>query len=291
MEPSSRPLSRYVWLHGGELVGYGETLTVTATADTEGDYTCKVFGAGSSSVSSDPATLSLLRAPTVLLEPSKTAVEGEDVLLGCRLAPPVAPDTTLLWLRGDEPVAEESPKVNLIPSAGALGLLIRGVAEEDWGRWTCFASNTVGTDHAEVELVMEGIDYIYIALLLNMVAALSLFGVVLVCRRVSRSNVELMEATKQQLREDSPIYKTDDSRLLEHLLVGDTRLPIYSSNRVSASSTMADVSSIEGDVSMPDNEVSRLSCADRDISMMTDISILSAEENATFETEPNEAAA
>ena len=53
-----------------------------------------------------------------------------------------------------------------------------------WHRWVCFASNSLGTDYGSVELVEESAQYLALLLAANILAAASLCGVVLVCRRI-----------------------------------------------------------------------------------------------------------
>jgi hypothetical protein len=220
----------------------------------EGAYICKVFGAGLHGVSSEPARLALQRAPRLLLAPVRAAAPGRDVLLSCGLeAGTAGPGTRLLWLRGEEPVAEDSLRRRLVPSPGGLGLLLSSVGEGDWGRWGCFASNSVGTDFREIDLVAEGDFQVYLAVALNLLAGLSLVAAVLLCRRFRQSNVELMEREKRRTLGEPG---GQAGGVLGQLLVGD---PAYMSgqhlggkqrySQVSTASTLADICSLGGDSS------------------------------------------
>ena len=249
---------------------------------------CKAFGTNSSSVTSTPpASLSLLKAPQVLLESVKTASMGSDVVFSCQVVGPVSPDTTLLWLRGEEPVGEESEHIRLISSAEGLGLLLKGVTQKDLGRWGCFSSNEIGTDYKEIELIEESNNLVRLALFLNILAAISLFSVVLVCKRLRRGNVELMEKEKLKVQleeeEERPILKGGgDNGTLHQLLPG---FP-YKGPQMSASSTMVDVSSLESEHSgfqyVANRSIgsSTFTDVDMDCSVLTNLSLLSEDENS-----------
>ena len=291
---------RYVWIRKSshQLVGYGPNLSLPASAETEGLYMCKAFGTNSSSVTSTPASLALLKAPQVLLESVKTAPMGGDVVFNCQVAEPVSPDTTLLWLHGEEPVGEENGHIRLISSPEGLGLLLRGVTQKDLGRWGCFSSNQVGTDYKEIELMEESDNLVSLAVFLNILAALSLFSVVLVCKRLRRGNVELMEKEKLKLQvEESPIYKGGggDHSTLNQLLPGcHSKGFHYNEPQMSSSSTMVDISSLESDHSYQHAAhliganrsigSSTFSNVDMDHSVLTNISLLSEDENSEMET-------
>ena len=283
-----RSKPRYVWIRKSthELVGYGPNLSLPASAETEGFYMCKAFGTNSSSVTSTPASLALLRAPQLLLESVKTASMGSDVVFNCQVVGPVSPDTTLLWLRGEEPVGEESEHIRLISSPEGLGLLLKGVTQKDLGRWGCFSSNEVGTDYKEIELMEESNNLVRLALFLNILAAISLFSVVLVCKRLRRGNVELMEKEKLKVQleeEERPILKGGgDIGTLHQQLPG---FP-YKGPQMSASSTMVDVSSLESEHSgfqyVANRSIgsSTFTDVDMDCSVLTNLSLLSEDENS-----------
>ena len=230
---------RYVWIKKSsqQLVGYGPKLSLPASSETEGLYVCKAFGGNSTSVSSAPAPLAVLNAPKVILENKKTAVLGSDVVINCQVAGPVSPNTTLLWLQGEEPVGEQNEHIGLLRRPDGLSLLLRRVTREDLGKWVCFSSNEVGTDYKEVELTEESDNLIGLAIVLNILAALSLFGLFLVCKCLRKGNVEIMEKEKLKFQEESPIYKGGgDGGILNQLLPGC---------KISASSTMVDISSLQ----------------------------------------------
>lgn len=259
---------------------------------------CKAFGTNSSSVTSAPAPLALFKAPQVLLERVKTASMGSDVVFNCQVEAPVSPDTTLLWLQGEEPVGEENEHIRLISTPQGLGLLLRGVTKKDLGRWGCFSSNQVGTDYKEIELIEEGDNLVSLAVFLNILAAISLFAVVLVCKRLKRGNVEVMENEKLKLQEESsPIYKGgDDLGTLNHLLPGHHSKGLhFNGSQTSASSTMVDISSLDSDHSYQyvglieaDRSIrsgsSTFAGIDMDCSVLTSISLLSEEESSQKRT-------
>ena len=277
---------RYVWIKKSsqQLVGYGPKLSLPASSETEGLYVCKAFGGNSTSVSSAPAPLAVLKAPKVILEDKKTAALGSDVVINCQVAGPVSPNTTLLWLQGEEPVGEQNEHIGLLRRPDGLSLLLRRVTREDLGKWVCFSSNEVGTDYKEVELTEESDILIGLAILFNILAALSLFGLFLVCKRLRKGNVELMEKEKLKFQEESPIYKGGgDSGILNQLLPGC---------KISASSTMVDISSLQSDQSYQDikwsSEENRRNDSSAytvmDCSNLTNVSLLS--EDDSFEKIP-----
>ena len=279
---------RYVWIRQSseQLVGSGPNLSLPASSETEGVYICKAFGTNSSSVTSSPASLALLKAPQILLEGVKTATLGSDVVLNCQLAAPVSPDTTLLWLHRQEPVGEENEHVGLLSSPGGLGLLLRGVTREDMGRWGCFSSNQLGTDYREIYLMEETDNLASLAVLLNILAALSLFAVVLICKRLRRGNVEMMEKEKLKLHTDnSPIYKGGDLGTLQHLLPSNQSNGLHNNwPQMSASSTMIDISSLKSDYSHQligaDSSIGPFTNFDMDSSVLTNMTLLSEGEKS-----------
>ena len=250
---------------------------------------CKAFGSNSSSVTSTPASLTLLKAPQVILESLKTASMGSDVVFNCQVAGPVSPDTTLLWLHEEEPVGEENEHIRLISSSGGLGLLLKGVTQKDLGRWGCFASNEVGTDYKEIELMEESDNLVRLALFLNILAAISLFIVVLVCKRLRRGNVEMMEKEKLKVQleeEERQIYMGEEvNGTLNQLLPGFN----YKGPQISASTTMEKISSLGSDHSGYQWAANRstdsysFTTVDMDCSALTTLSLLSEDENSPKE--------
>merc|ERR1712013_524611 len=60
-------------------------LKLTASEDTEDEYTCKVFVDGHDILTSETATLRILRKPEIVTEPVRYAKIGEDVILACKV--------------------------------------------------------------------------------------------------------------------------------------------------------------------------------------------------------------
>ena len=113
--------------------------------------------------------------------------------------------------------------------------------------------------------------------------SLSPFALFLVCKRLRKGNVELMEKEKLKFQEESPIYKGGgDSGILNQLLPGC---------KISASSTMVDISSLQSDQSYQDIKWSEENRRDdssaytvMDCSNLTSVSLLS--EDDSFEKIP-----
>ena len=97
------PLS-YEWFdNGGNSVGINaKTLTVVATAATEGDYYCKVTGGCFFRVS-NPATLSLYKATVInSIVGDATPCEGSDILLNADVTSEPSGTTSYQWMHGGE---------------------------------------------------------------------------------------------------------------------------------------------------------------------------------------------
>ena len=124
-----------------------------------------------------------------------------------------------------------------------------------------------------------------LAIVLNILAALSLFALSLVCKRLRKGNVEMMEKEKLKLQEESPIYRgggDSASGILNQLLPGC---------KISASSTMVDISSLQSDQSYQDIKWSEENRGNdssaytvMDCSNLTNVSLLS--EDDSFEKIP-----
>ena len=91
----------------------------------------------------------MLKAPKVILEDKKTAALGSDVVINCQVAGPVSPNTTLLWLQGEEPVGEQNEHIGLLRRPDGLSLLLRRVTKEDLGKWA------LGVNFLEVGLFLQ----------------------------------------------------------------------------------------------------------------------------------------
>lgn len=115
-----------------------------------------------------------------------------------------------------------------------------------WGSRT-----VLGTDYKQLELREDGWDYLSLALILNILAALSMVGLFVACRQFRRSNVEQMEREKMMYRGSELTYRDRELGVLDHLLGSDSvKQSNYTSgqylsprhSQISASSTLADIS-------------------------------------------------
>ncbi|NXG28679.1 PALLD protein, partial [Dromaius novaehollandiae] len=85
---------------------------------------------------------------------SQEVAEGTKVLLECRVAG--NPDPDVRWFcEGKE--LQNSPDIQIHSGSGGLhSLIIAEAFEDDTGRYTCLASNSVGSDSTSAEIFIEG---------------------------------------------------------------------------------------------------------------------------------------
>lgn len=87
-----------------------------------------------------------------MIQPQNTEVlVGESVTLECSATGHPPPRIT--WTRGDRTPLPEDPRVSITPSGG---LYIQNVAQGDSGEYTCFASNSVDSIHAQAFVIVQG---------------------------------------------------------------------------------------------------------------------------------------
>uniref|UniRef100_A0A8C4TM89 Palladin n=1 Tax=Falco tinnunculus TaxID=100819 RepID=A0A8C4TM89_FALTI len=85
---------------------------------------------------------------------SQEVAEGNRVLLECRVAGNPVPDVR--WFcEGKE--LQNSPDIQIHSASGGLhSLIIAEAFEDDTGRYTCLASNSIGSDSTSAEIFIEG---------------------------------------------------------------------------------------------------------------------------------------
>ncbi|NXD07439.1 PALLD protein, partial [Nothocercus nigrocapillus] len=85
---------------------------------------------------------------------SQEVAEGTKVLLECRVAG--NPDPYVRWFcEGKE--LQNSPDIQIHSGSGGLhSLIIAEAFEDDTGRYTCLASNSIGSDSTSAEIFIEG---------------------------------------------------------------------------------------------------------------------------------------
>uniref|UniRef100_A0A663M9V8 Palladin n=1 Tax=Athene cunicularia TaxID=194338 RepID=A0A663M9V8_ATHCN len=85
---------------------------------------------------------------------SQEVAEGNKVLLECRVAGNPVPDVR--WFcEGKE--LQNSPDIQIRSGSGGLhSLIIAEAFEDDTGRYTCLASNSIGSDSTSAEIFIEG---------------------------------------------------------------------------------------------------------------------------------------
>uniref|UniRef100_A0A8C3LCJ6 Palladin n=1 Tax=Chrysolophus pictus TaxID=9089 RepID=A0A8C3LCJ6_CHRPC len=107
---------------------------------------CHPFSNAEDGQSSPPRFIQKLR--------SQEVAEGNKVLLECRVAGNPVPDVR--WFcEGKE--LQNSPDIQIHSGSGGLhSLIIAEAFEDDTGRYTCLASNSLGSDSTSAEIFIEG---------------------------------------------------------------------------------------------------------------------------------------
>lgn len=222
------PAPRYIWVRGqtSELVGVGESLTLTVSASTEGEYACKAVSGDHQPHTSNTARLVMKRKPRIQAETTKTAGRGKDVLLSCRVSN-AFPGTEVVWANKDLPLEIVGDKFNIVEAHNedtyeiSSDLIITKLGPEDFKEYGCFASNELGSEYLTVELVEEtSSSHFAITVVVNLLGAVAiLILLVWLWLRRRRSNVEFMEEQKRRAYLNHPeIYKNKDKGVLDKLL-------------------------------------------------------------------------
>ena len=151
----SNPSPTYLWTRHRHdtLESVSQNFTVIASEFTEKTYVCKVFADGHKIVSSLPATLVLLRRPTIYTDMIRMAKVGGSLVLSC-LVDSNANSTAMLWTRNNDPVDMETGKYRVTKTSNGRKhtsvLVIDHMESSDFGNYGCFAVNEVGKDYARI---------------------------------------------------------------------------------------------------------------------------------------------
>jgi len=187
------PKPSYVWVKGSpeEIVGVSPTLVLTATEDTEDQYSCKVFVEGYKPLVSDTAAVQLLRKPVVFTESIKHANVGEDVILQCRVDS-FSNITKVTWTKNDQPIGQESPKHRVLFSEGlhqfASDLIIYKVDQTDFANYGCFSANEVGSDYKVLPLQEEEHEHMFLSASLGINSVVGIIIIVCIVIYKKRKN-------------------------------------------------------------------------------------------------------
>ena len=222
------PKPSYVWVKGTpeQIVGVSQNLVITASEETEDNYTCKVFAEGHKPVISNIAAVKVLRKPEVFTESVKQATVGEDVILQCRVNS-LSSNTKVTWTKNDQPIDKQSPKHHILFSDSvfqfASDLIIYKVEQTDFANYGCFATNEVGTDYKVVSLQEEEIiNFLTASLGINtVVGSILLLCVIIYKKRKSiktRGNEEELERPKIVRHILPPPYRKEDPAVTGELL-------------------------------------------------------------------------
>jgi len=189
------PKPSYVWVKGSpeEIVGVSPTLVLTATEDTEDQYSCKVFVEGYKPLVSDTAAMHLLRKPVVFTESIKHANVGEDVILQCRVDS-FSNITKVTWTKNDQPIGQESPKHRVLFSEGlhqfASDLIIYKVDQTDFANYGCFSANEVGSDYKVLPLQEEEHEHMFLSASLGINSVVGIIIIVCIVIYKKRKNIK-----------------------------------------------------------------------------------------------------
>merc|ERR1719422_1676334 len=222
------PKPSYVWVKGTpeQIVGVSQNLVITASEETEDNYTCKVFAEGYKPVISNIAAVRELRKPEVFTESVKQARVGEDVILQCRVNS-LSSNTRVTWTKNDQPIDKESSKHHILFSDGvfqfASDLIIYKVEQTDFANYGCFSTNEVGTDYKVVSLQEEEkFNFLTASLGINtVVGSILLLCIIIYKKRKSiktRRNKEELERPKIEGQILPPPYRREDPAVTGELL-------------------------------------------------------------------------
>ena len=104
--------------------------------------------------SSLPATLLLIRRPTIYTEIFRLASRGQDIILTC-LVDSLSNHTAIMWTKDDVPL-EITNRYRVSHTHRGRefnsNLVIPDLRPEDFGHYGCFAVNEVGNDYARIVL-------------------------------------------------------------------------------------------------------------------------------------------
>jgi len=219
------PEPSYIWMKGKsqELVGVSPELKLTASEDTENEYTCKVFVEGHDILTSETATLRILRKPEIVTEPVRYAKIGEDVILTCKVES-LSETTKITWTKNNNPVNNENMKHRIIHNDGQYhftsDLILYNVEESDFTNYGCFASNDVGTEYKVFPLMLEEeTDYLTIAITSNTIVGVIILAIIIVYHKKKKRKPEKSELPQFQREVLPPIYKGKDPSVFNELLL------------------------------------------------------------------------
>lgn len=219
------PEPSYIWMKGKsqELVSVSPELKLTASEDTEDEYTCKVFVEGHNILTSETATLRILREPEIVTEPVRYAKIGEDVILACKVES-LSEATKITWTKNNNPVNNENMKHRIIHNDGLYhftsDLIVYNVQESDFTNYGCFASNEVGSEYKVFPLMVEEeTDYLTIAITSNTIVGVIILVVIIVYHKKKKRKPEKYELPQFQREVLPPIYKGKDPNVFNELLL------------------------------------------------------------------------
>jgi len=230
-EAEGNPVPDIVWFQGNEnenLIGVGDSLTITASDDSEDVYKCKMVVDGEEIVSK-PARLDIIRAPVLTVSDTKMVTEGDDVVLKCHVTS-LDNDTRVTWIRNNVPV-EISNSIRTLKMGNHVDLVIYNIQETQFGDYECFAQNTVG-HQGKVVTIEQTIQTSFVSRFLTIVAVVFVIGVVvfvgLSFRQKVMAGLELrFRDRQQQLPQEeqndveAPIFRPDrDPTIFDVLLKG-----------------------------------------------------------------------
>jgi hypothetical protein len=229
------PAPQYAWVkvvagQKEEVVGVSGTLTLTAAERTEGQYVCKVFVTGHPALSSRPASLALLRPPTVEMEETVAARVGEAAVLQCRVTT-LSTNTTVVWTRHPAEGRLDSLRGDMTRERRVPGeqggvtvhaeLILPVLAEADFTSYGCFAQNEAGTDYRMLTLMeQQDTDWVSLIVAVNTLLGMLVLAGVFVWHYRRRAGAQLLPTTIERAVLP-PIYRGEDMGLFDELDLRD----------------------------------------------------------------------
>jgi len=196
------PPPAYVWIdrNSKEVLSFSQNLKIVASTDTELEYMCRVFSEGFQHVDSRPASLTLIRRPDILTVNYKEV--GGETLVHCSVKS-ASEDTKISWLRDGETIEIDDVDYEIIYNKDVLfhhSYLVMKSKGTEGTKYSCLASNEVGSDRLDAPLVSSEWDPIYILapVILSVIVVCALVSsAVCIFKRIQKASVEKMEAEKK----------------------------------------------------------------------------------------------
>eukprot|EP00092_Neocalanus_flemingeri_P006214 GFUD01006688.1.p1 GENE.GFUD01006688.1~~GFUD01006688.1.p1 ORF type:complete len:620 (-),score=142.32 GFUD01006688.1:112-1971(-) len=199
---AGNPPPAYVWIDNNskEVLGFTQNFLIKASPATELEYVCRVFSDGFQPADSRPASLGLIRKPEILTVNFKEM--GGEKLIHCSVKS-ASKDSKITWMKDGKPILVGDKDHEVIYNKDILFhhsyLILKSKQKEDY-RYSCYASNEVGTDIQDALLASNDSDFMFILapVIVTAIVVILLGSIgVLIFRRLKHASVEKMEWEKK----------------------------------------------------------------------------------------------